>query len=103
MKDDDLLKEIREINLQYLILAQNMLRKDKDMAIVRLGISPESGDLLEDLSAQQLLKLAASSTMLIRFRIDDSATMELLTHANKSAALNQLHIPILLSADDNEN
>ena len=46
MNDDQLSQEIRDANLTYLMLAQNVIRKDKAEALFRLGISEESADLI---------------------------------------------------------
>jgi flagellar transcriptional activator FlhD len=42
MNDEQLTKEIRDANLTYLMLAQNVIRKDKAEALFRLGVSEES-------------------------------------------------------------
>ena len=39
MNDEQLLAEIREANLTYLMLAQTLIRKDKAEAVFRLGLS----------------------------------------------------------------
>ena len=39
MTSEQLLAEIREANLTYLMLAQNLIRQDKAEAIFRLGVS----------------------------------------------------------------
>ena len=49
MTDDQLTTEIREANLTYLMLAQNVIRKDKAEALFRLGVSEESADLIATL------------------------------------------------------
>ncbi len=42
--------EIRELNLAYLMLAQQMIREDRDAAMFRLGVSEEVADMIESLS-----------------------------------------------------
>ena len=46
MNDEQLIDEIRDANLTYLMLAQNLIRKDKTEALFRLGLSEESADLV---------------------------------------------------------
>ena len=46
MKTEQLLEEIREANLTYLILAQQMIRLDKVQALFRLGVSEQVADIL---------------------------------------------------------
>ena len=47
MNSEQILAEIREANLSYLMLAQNLIRADRDQALYRLGISEDSADLVE--------------------------------------------------------
>lgn len=83
MPNEKLLEEIRDANLNYLLLAQTMIRGDRDAAVYRLGISEELADLLKALSPAQLLKMAASSTLLCRFRYDHRLILNMLAgHGN---------------------
>ena len=50
MTEADIMDEIRDANLSYLMLAQNMIRQNRAAAIFRLGLSSEIADLLEGLS-----------------------------------------------------
>jgi hypothetical protein len=45
MNADQILSEIREANLSYLMLAQSLIRSDREQALYRLGISEESASL----------------------------------------------------------
>ncbi|MFA9217481.1 MAG: flagellar transcriptional regulator FlhD, partial [Sphingomonadaceae bacterium] len=47
MTANDMMAEIRDANLSYLMLAQQMIRADKVTAIFRLGIAAEIADLIE--------------------------------------------------------
>ena len=42
MNNEQLLAEIREANLTYLMLAQTLIRQDKAEAVFRLGLNEES-------------------------------------------------------------
>ena len=44
MNADQILTEIREANLSYLMLAQSLIRTDREQALFRLGITEESAD-----------------------------------------------------------
>ena len=46
MNADQILNEIREANLSYLMLAQSLIRSDREQALYRLGISEESAALI---------------------------------------------------------
>lgn len=97
MDMNDMMAEIRDANLNYLMLAQQMIRADKSCAIYRLGISAEIATLIEGLSNAQLLKLASANLMLARFRFDDSAVLGMLTSHTKERSLAQTHAAILMA------
>lgn len=97
MNEVEMMSEIRDANLNYLMLAQQMIRSDKATAIFRLGISKDIADLLESLSNLQLLKLSGSSMMLARFRFDDSSILGMLTNYTKDSTQAQLHKAVLMS------
>uniref|UniRef100_UPI004047F9C7 flagellar transcriptional regulator FlhD n=1 Tax=Polynucleobacter sp. TaxID=2029855 RepID=UPI004047F9C7 len=89
--------EIREANLNYLMLAQQMIQSDKDQAIFRLGVSKDIADLLENLSNSQIIKLASANMMLTRFRFDDAAMLGMLTSNTKGVAQAMVHSSILMA------
>jgi flagellar transcriptional activator FlhD len=101
MTDEQMIAEIRETNLTYLMLAQSLIRKDKAEAQFRLGISEESADLMAALSPAQISKIASSSMLLCRFRMDDEVVWSLLTNqaARKvdNDATTRLHASILMA------
>jgi flagellar transcriptional activator FlhD len=101
MTDEQMTAEIREANLTYLMLAQNLIRKDKAEAQFRLGISEASADLLATLSPIQISKIASSPMLLCRFRMDDEVVWGLLTnHSARKVdndATTRLHASILMS------
>ncbi|MFN7444887.1 MAG: flagellar transcriptional regulator FlhD [Curvibacter sp.] len=101
MSDEQLNADIREANLTYLMLAQNLIRKDKAEAQFRLGISEESADLMAALSPAQLSKIASSSMLLCRFRMDDNVVWSLLTNHTTRKVDNdtttRLHASILMA------
>lgn len=79
MNTEQMLAEIRETNHGFLLLAQKWIAFDKAEAVDALGITDASADLLAMLSAGQVMKLAAGSTLLQRFRMDDDVVFGLLT------------------------
>lgn len=103
MNTNDMMAEIRDANLSYLMLAQQMIRSDRATAIFRLGISQGIADLLAGLSNPQLLKLASSNMMLARFRFEDSAILGMLTNYNKERSLTQSHAAILMAGQPVED
>lgn len=99
---ENMLMEIREANLNYLMLAQQMIRSDKATAIFRLGVSLDIANFLESLSNSQLIKLASSSMMLARFRFEDSIILGMLTNYNKDGVQAAAHGAILMAGQDVE-
>lgn len=97
MNTSELTAEIKELNLTYLMLAQQMVRTDKDMAIFRLGINMDTADILAVLTPGQILKLANSNMVLCRMRFDDSLVFGLLANYNKDKTMAQSHAAILLA------
>ncbi|MES2980441.1 MAG: flagellar transcriptional regulator FlhD [Pseudomonadota bacterium] len=90
--------EIGNLNLSYLLLAQRLVREDLAVAMFRLGISRELADLLGTLSLSQVLKLASSSMVLCRFRLEDQPILHVLASETKTVSLQQAHASILLSS-----
>ena len=98
MNTNAMVAEIRDANLGYLMLAQQMVRADKATAIFRLGISNEIAELIDGLNNAQILKLAGTNMMLARFRFDDGAILGMLTNHTKDRSLSQSHAAILMAA-----
>ena len=46
MTSEQILAEIREANLSYLMLAQSLIRNDREQALFRLGVSEETAELI---------------------------------------------------------
>lgn len=97
MTTNDMIAEIRDANLGYLMLAQQMIRFDKATAIFRLGISEEIADMIEGMNNAQILKLAGTNMMLARFRFDDGAILGMLTSHQKERSLAHSHAAILMA------
>ena len=103
MTNEQLLDEIREANLTYLMLAQQLIRQDKAEALFRLGLSEHSAELIEALSPAQVLKLSSTNTLLCRFRADDDMVWGLLTSNHKpnrvgNDTTQRLHASILMAS-----
>ena len=104
MTNDQILSEIRETNLSYLMLAQTLVRQDREQALFRLGLSEEAADRLPPLSAAQVLKIASSNTLVSRMRVDDDLIWPLLTNHGKggSDSVSRLHANILMAGRHQE-
>jgi flagellar transcriptional activator FlhD len=105
MTADQILAEIREANLSYLMLAQSLIRTDREQALYRLGVSEETASLIDMLTPAQMMKIAAGNTLLCRFRMDDDLVWNLLTSHGRAAAndgVGRLHASILMAGRHQE-
>ncbi|WP_342776973.1 flagellar transcriptional regulator FlhD [Limnobacter alexandrii] len=97
MKSTRLLDEIRETNLSYLLLAQQLIREDRAEATFRLGISEEVAELIDQLTTAQVLRIASSNMLMCRFRFDDEVVWNLLTSHTKDRSVSGMHAAIIMS------
>ena len=103
MNADQILTEIREANLSYLMLAQSLIRADREQALYRLGINEENASLIALLSPAQMMKIASGNTLLCQFRMNDDLVWGLLTNHGKAANdTNRLHASILMAGRQQE-
>ncbi len=105
MNTEQVLAEIREANLSYLMLAQTLIRSDRDQALFRLGISEDNAKLIGTLTPAQMMKIASGNTLLCRMRFDDELVWGLLTgHGRASAndSVSRLHAAILMAGRHQE-
>lgn len=98
MNTTQLQENIRDINLTYLMLAQQMIQQDRPAAIFRLGISQDLVDVISGLTPAQIIKMAASNMLLCRFRFDEKLLLNMATDYSKDRMMSQAHAAILMSA-----
>jgi flagellar transcriptional activator FlhD len=99
---NDYLAEIRDVNLSYLMIAQQMIRHDRAEAIFRLGISGEIADLLAGMSNAQVLKMASCNVMLSRFRFNDTAILSTLLRDKAGNSSGAAHASIIMASQPPE-
>jgi flagellar transcriptional activator FlhD len=97
MEAADATKEIADLNLTYLLLAQKLLREDRAAAMLRLGISAEMADLMAAMSLGEVVKLATSNFVLCAFRLDELPGVRSMLTAGREGGLQQAHLSILLA------
>ena len=100
MNADQMLAEIREANLSYLMLAQSLIRADREQALYRLGVSEETAILIATLSPAQIMKISSGNTLLCAFRMSDDLVWGLLTSHGKTPvneSVSRLHASILMA------
>jgi flagellar transcriptional activator FlhD len=102
MDNAQLLNEIREANLTYLLLAQRMIKDDKAAALFRLGIAKDAAELIEALTPAQLLKIAGGNMLLCRFRFDNRVLGDMLTGYVKDKIMTSSHAAVLMAGQKAE-
>jgi flagellar transcriptional activator FlhD len=98
MNTSQMQEGIRDINLTYLMLAQDMIKQDKLSAIYRLGLTQELIDLIGGLTPAQIIKLASCNMLLCGFRFDENILLNMVTDYSKSRMMAQTHAAILMSS-----
>jgi flagellar transcriptional activator FlhD len=106
MNNDQIMQEIREVNLSYMMLAQHLIRTDKAQALFRLGISEDVAQIIDTLTPAQMLKIAGGNTLMSRFRFDDDMVWNLITSHGKNDLVednaHSLHSSIILASNVSE-
>lgn len=71
-------REIREVNLSYLMLCQQLLREDFATGLYLTGLSEETGQVLLSLSPSQLVAISSTTVVLVAFRLNDASLLSAL-------------------------
>lgn len=98
MSNANVYSEIKELNLAYLMLAQQLIRADRETAQYRLGIDADIAELIGRLTPGQILKMAGSNMVLCRFRFDDKLLLGLLSDHGRDRGIAHTHAAILAAA-----
>ncbi|MDR0564389.1 MAG: flagellar transcriptional regulator FlhD [Azoarcus sp.] len=98
MNHQNFQNEIRELNIAYLMLAQKILRSDRETALFRLGISKELADFIENLSAARLVRMADNPMLIPRFRFDDEQLARLMAGEGRDETASTLHAAIIAAS-----
>lgn len=80
MTSSQILAEIREANVAYLMLAQTLLRTDRAAALRQLGIGDEAAQVIERMTPSQMARAACGNTLVCSVRLDDDMVWDLVTH-----------------------
>jgi flagellar transcriptional activator FlhD len=97
---NDAIDSIREINLSYIMLAQQLLREDKAVGMFGLGLSKDVAEIIVNLSLQQVVKMAASNHLLCAFRFNDQAMLSALTKPQDKTQIAPTHAALLMAGQD---
>lgn len=102
LQSNTALKDIQEVNLTYLMLAQRLLRENFVAGMFRLGFCEDVATTVLQLSPAQIVKLANSGLLICGFRLNDYALLSALNQDVLGGALQQAHSTILLSQSEPE-
>ena len=96
--DDELLGEIRSLNLSYLLLVQRLLQADESMAMLRLKIDADLAEALRKAPVSRLAKLANANQLLCQLSFQNAETFTQLTNDTMHEDVQRAHTAILLAA-----
>ncbi|MFA6015852.1 MAG: flagellar transcriptional regulator FlhD [Gallionellaceae bacterium] len=85
MNANQIHEEIKETNLTFMVLAQQLIRGDKESAMKSFGVNEEMANLVAGLSPAQLLKMSASNMLLCCFHFDEQVMLNMLTDYKKDS------------------
>ncbi|MDI4637788.1 flagellar transcriptional regulator FlhD [Halomonas sp. BMC7] len=97
MVNEQLLDEIQDLNLSYLLLAQRLLADDRATAMFRLKVDGEMADLLTSLSARQLGQLSRTNQLLCQLSLGDATQLQALVRQRREHGLIHTHASMILS------
>jgi flagellar transcriptional activator FlhD len=97
MINEQLLDEIQDLNLSYLLLAQRLLAEDRAMAMFRLKVDGEMADLLASLSARQLGQLSRTNQLLCQLSLSDETQLQALVKQRREQGLIHTHASMILT------
>ena len=95
--NSEIAREINDINLAYILLAQKMVKQDKAASMIRLGIGAKLADMLANMSITQIIKLSNSKFLIFSPRLDDEASIHAVGNEDKDSALQRAHMSILMA------
>ncbi|SFM65345.1 flagellar transcriptional regulator FlhD [Variovorax sp. OV329] len=95
--NNEIAREINDINLAYILLAQKMVKQDKAASMIRLGIGTKLADMLANMSITQIIKLSNSKFLIFSPRLDDEASIHAVGNEEKDSALQRAHMSILMA------
>lgn|SRR5690625_3020858 len=90
-------EDIRELNLSYLLVAQRILREDEVAGAARMGIDPDTAEILKKLTLAQVTALAHSHSVICSFRLNDAQLLTSLTKQPFRSSLQQARATLALT------
>lgn len=97
MNAEDLLEEIKDTNLAYLMLAQRLLKEDYATAQFRLKLSDAMAGVLMSLSSKQMSRLARTNQFLFRLSIENADQMSEVVREKRDPVMMQTHAALVMA------
>lgn len=97
MNAEDLLQEIKDTNLAYLMLAQRLLKEDYTTAQFRLKLSDNMAKVLMSLSSRQMTRLARTNQFLFRPCIESAEQLSEVVREKRNPELMPTHAALVMA------
>lgn len=91
-------RNISELNLNYLILAKELLQEDFDSALVQLHIDEPLGLLIRSMSSKSMAILASSNQLLVKMALVDVEPLKRILNNDDDKGLAQTKVASLLAS-----
>lgn len=98
MTNTELLDEVRDMNLSYLMLAQRLLKEDRAIAQFRLKLDDGTADTVMSLTTRQLGHLARTNQFLFHFKFTSGTQLEHVLETKLDESMVQTHTSLLMAA-----
>lgn len=104
MNNENLLNDVRDVNLSYLLLMQRLISADREMAMFRLNIDEEMADLFSTVPVRELARIAGCNQLLCQFSPGSSSQLgSALVDVPQDNNMRQVNAPILISGREEPN
>lgn len=94
------LEDIQDLNLSYLLLAQNLLRRDREVAIFRLKLSENMADLISNMSSKQMTQLAKVNQLICRPVFEETDRLSKVLGNARELGMVEIHSALLMASAD---
>lgn len=88
--DENILTEIRDVNMSVFGLVQKLLRTNFSEGLYRTGLTEDAGQALLNLKQEQIACMASSTSLLANLRITNATAINRITQDDKNGPLRQV-------------
>ncbi len=98
MSSTTLVDEIQDMNLAYLLLARRLLAEDRATALLRLKITEEQADMLENLNVRQLTRISRANQLVCHLSLGSVEQLRQIVDNPREHGLSHLHSSLLMAS-----